>query len=99
MAPFSRNVTFIGVHWLDLCRHDMVPATKVFAGVRDLLSEGAAVGFEELDVGELAAGLSNPEIQADEAMVLLVGKPTRMLKLLLVAVKEEVGGEAKETRG
>ena len=73
--------------------------TKVFIGVRELLSEGAATGFEELDVWELAAGLSNPEIQADEAMVLLAGKLARILKLLLVAVKEEVGGEAKETRG
>lgn len=43
MAPFSKNVTFIGVNLLDLCRQDTATAAKVFAEVWEFLNKGAAM--------------------------------------------------------
>jgi acyl transferase domain-containing protein/NADPH:quinone reductase-like Zn-dependent oxidoreductase/SAM-dependent methyltransferase len=40
MAPFSKNVSFIGVNLLDLCRQDLMMATKIFADVWELLRNG-----------------------------------------------------------
>jgi acyl transferase domain-containing protein/NADPH:quinone reductase-like Zn-dependent oxidoreductase/2-polyprenyl-3-methyl-5-hydroxy-6-metoxy-1,4-benzoquinol methylase len=76
MAPFSKNVTFIGVNMLDLCRQDTVTAAKVFAEVWELLRSGDIKSLHSIRV-------SNYSQLEDAFQTMHIGKDVEKVVLTL----------------